>query len=243
LQHELPPEVFQIYPSQIIFGGVAVILAIIGWIFKFRPRVTEDKIITKYVDDELRRSIEQHEYTITWGKTFFLNKIILPELPFGVMVDITIQPLDLMEVSVPKGAYEDVAKKNSRKIILKDKRYFQSQHVNKIFVLITTPISADYRDNVTNKLYESYIEIENRNIFEIKNYQLKVDGSLDLQRISNAITQIQGIRFDLSLGTFSHLSKESLFSLNQRGVFPILILDSVPSKTGSRVTKFRIPLN
>lgn len=243
VEHEVIVEPIIIHPYQIVFSVIAFIMGALGWIYRFRPRVVHDKLIIQYVDDNLKRSIEQHEYSFTWGRSLFLRKIALPDLPFGALIDLTIQPLDLMEVKVPRAAYKDIAKKKSRKIILIDKKYFTEQQVNKVLVLITKPIPPDYRDQIKSKIYNDYIEVTNENIFEVKNYQLEVGKDLDLNKITGAIVQIQGIRFDLSLGTFSALGTESLSSLNQKGVHPILIIDSIPAKKGADMTRMRIPLS
>lgn len=230
------------FPYHIIVPIIAVISASLGWVYKFRPRITNERLITQYVDDNLRRSVEQREYTFSWGKSFFLRKILVLELPFGALIDLTIQPLDLMEIKVPKGAYEDTAKGNTRKLILKDKKYFKSQNINKIFVLITRPITVDYKDNVKITEYSDFIEVENKNIFELKNYQIEISKNIDLTRLRGAFRVVQGIRFDLSLGMFSNFATESLSSLNQKGITPLLIIESLPPRIGTETKKIQIPL-
>lgn len=217
--------------------------AIATWIWRFRPKAENPKKLAEYVDDVRRRRIEYWEYELNWGRIPFWKKITLAEIFPGATVDVTIIPPDGIEIKVSQVNWQIAQSKYTKKIILNNKKYFEERYTKKIRILIENPISNEYRKNINVGEYEDFIELENNNPFEIKNYLMELPPSINLKNLKNAYNHIDSIRFTVTLPKFVMIINDTIESLRRDGLKMELLIAKIPSKEGRKIEKIRIPVS
>lgn len=226
----------------VIGGIISLVGSFFTWIWRFRPKASEPSTLTTYIDDILRRRVDQLEVSFNWGNVFFMKKIHLADVPLGSIVTLTIIPPDTIEVPVPRDCFEDKPSKKGRKIFLKNKDYFQNEQVNRVIVLIERLIPIDYRNNIQIGAFSDVIEIQNANSFQVKNYLMPLPENITLDRIGNAYLYVDSVRFDITLPKLLSIVKKDVFHLQKSGITPYLLITTLPPKKGDSVEKVRISL-
>lgn len=225
----------------IISASIAAAVFINTWLWRFRPKA-KSKIIAEYIDDTRIRKIEYSEITIYWGKIPFYNKIKLAETYPGAITELTIIPPDGVEQTITESYYDVKPSKHTKKIIVKNKKFFENLHVDKIRILVESPISTKYREKIKKNSFDEFIEIENNNALEIKNYLMELPEKIELGSLRHAYGYIDSVRFSITIPRLLSVLNNTLSSLRQDGMRMELLIPELPSRDGTVTKKVRIPL-
>lgn len=230
-----------------LFSVLVTIISISGaigtWIWRFRPKVIQTERITNYIDDSVRRAIEEWEITFDWGKIPKFKQIKLMEIQPGSESTLTIIPPDGIEILVNSKYFEKKPQKHYQEIKIKNKKYFDNENVKKIKILIEKPISQKYREKIKKEILAGFIEITNENSSEIKNYLFSIPNHLRLERLDNAYQEIDSVVFNFSISSLGSILNQKLSLIHSSSQNARLLISKIPPKEGLQPSKLRIKLS
>lgn len=243
MSFQLDPKLITLIQENLLSIILVVSSSIFGtWMWRFRPRSTSESM-TEYVDDVLTTKVEQKSFSFFWGRVFFLKKVRIYEVPLSATVELTIIPPDMVEIPLNKEYFEIKPHKKMRRIYLKNKKYFEDQQVNRVIALIKHPVPTDYRSKVMTEPHDTLIQVENSNLFEIKNYQLSLPKNIKLEQLTDSFEVISLIRIEITTPKLRSVLNETINSIDDKGITPNIIIKSLPPREGTNNGRSFIELN
>jgi hypothetical protein len=167
------------------------------WVYGFGPK-KECKLLYSYIDFSTNNLTEERECNFSFGHVFFLKKIELAKYSSTSTVDISCKPQAQPKRGLPSDCYELLSEGKYSKIYLKKNKFIDEKEINIIYIVETSPISENYKNNIHKNEFSDRIEVLNDNLHEVKQYPLILPSSITNANIHSIFGIIESWRTDIT---------------------------------------------
>jgi hypothetical protein len=210
----------------------AVIMGWLAWVWEHKPKAT-DNPKDPYIDDYMIRKVETFNCELNWGTRLYPFKDLTLKA-ISVLSDFVIR------YSPPGGTELDLGTDNldvkvegrlTKQIRLKHKKFFKSQRITHVVLVVFTPIERDqYASNVRTETRGNTVRVWNDNHEELRNFRLILPRPVKLNRLSLTKGSINSFDIEVPYSVYRHVKGKEIGEV-ENDVSLSLIIDLPPKRT------------